>query len=233
MRPYCGWKDLQIGCMDSKRAGTAQTFLFADLAGYTALTEAHGDELAADTAAVFRATARDLLADADGEEVKGLGDGLMIRVPHAGAAVRLGSRLVTETLAHGALGVRVGMHTGPALQRDGDWFGATVNIAARVAELARAGEVLLSGTTREAAEAELHGIVLDFRGRERLRHVAQPVELYAVRLQAVGLAVDPVCHMAVEPARAAAVREHAGAWLYFCSDECAVAFDQEPQRYLP
>ena len=46
-----------------------QTFAFADLAGYTALTEAHGDEQAADTAAEFFATIRALLADHDAEEV--------------------------------------------------------------------------------------------------------------------------------------------------------------------
>jgi class 3 adenylate cyclase len=48
--------------MNGEHDATAQTFLFADLAGYTALTDAHGDELAADTAAAFRATAHELLS---------------------------------------------------------------------------------------------------------------------------------------------------------------------------
>lgn len=219
--------------MNSEHDATAQTFLFADLAGYTALTDAHGDELAADTAAAFRATAHELLTGTDGEEVKALGDGLMLRLPNAGSAVRLGSRLVSDTAGHRALGVRVGMHTGPAIRREGDWFGSTVNIAARIAELAGAGEVLLSDATRAAAEVDLHGVVLDFRGSERLRHLAQPVELYSVRLdQDARLAIDPVCHMAVDPARAAAVRKHAGAERYFCSDACAQAFEADPLRYV-
>lgn len=90
----------------------AQTFVFADLAGYTALTEVHRDEFAADTAAEFRAAAHRLLAEASGEEVKAFGDGLMLRVPDATAAIRLGARLVAGNLRHRALGVRVGMHSG-------------------------------------------------------------------------------------------------------------------------
>jgi adenylate cyclase len=124
-----------------------QTFVFADLASYTAPTEVHGDEFAADTAAEFRAAAHRLLAEARGEEVKALGDGLMLRVPDATAAIRFGARLVARNLRHRALGVRVGMHSGPAVQRGSDWFGKTINVAARVAALAKAGEVLVTAAT--------------------------------------------------------------------------------------
>jgi YHS domain-containing protein len=75
--------------------------------------------------------------------------------------------------------------------------------------------------------------VLDSRGSEHLRHLAQPVELYSVRLdQDARLAIDPVCHMAVDPARVAAVRRHAGTERYFCSDACAQAFEADPLRYV-
>jgi adenylate cyclase len=211
---------------------TAQTFLFADLAGYTALTEAHGDELAADTAAEFCAAARELVRGAGGEEVKALGDGLMLRMPDAARAVRFGAALVTDTVGHRSLGVRVGMHTGAAVQRGADWFGSTVNIAARVAALAGAGEVLLTHATRDAAEAGLRGVVLDARGIERLRHVGEPIELWAVRLEDPRLLVDPVCHMALDPARAEASRQHDGVEHRFCSQECAEAFERDPGRYV-
>jgi adenylate cyclase len=219
--------------MDSERGATPHTFVFADLAGYTALTEAHGDETAADTAAAFRAAAADLLVETGGEEVKALGDGLMLRIPDAASAIRLGSRLVRDTVGHRSLGVRVGMHTGSAVRRGDDWFGAAVNVAARVSELARAGEVLISRTTRDAAQADLAGVVLDARGTERLRHVAQPVDLYAVRLEDPRLVIDPVCHMAVDPDQAAAVREERGVRYHFCSLDCAQAFENEPRRYVP
>ncbi len=91
------------------------TFLFADLAGFTALTEVHGDAEAADLAAGFFDDARALLAQHGAEEVKTLGDALMIRCDEARDAIALGVRIVREVGArHGFPSVRVGLHTGPA-----------------------------------------------------------------------------------------------------------------------
>jgi len=78
-----------------------QTFLFADLAGFTALTEAHGDEQAADLVAGFCRTVRGLLPTYNGEEVKEIGDAVMIRVPKAADAVRLGPYRVSRGRARG------------------------------------------------------------------------------------------------------------------------------------
>ena len=114
---------------------SVQTFVFADLAGYSALTEAHGDEEAADAAADFFDTVRSLLPEHDAEEVKVIGDAVLLRVPDAAKAAGLGERIVFDHgMRHRALGVRVGMHTGTAIRRGGDWFGSAVNIASRVAE---------------------------------------------------------------------------------------------------
>ena len=62
------------------------TFLFADLAGFTALTEAHGDEEAADLVGDFCEQVGEMLGDYDAEKIKALGDALMLRVPVAGQA---------------------------------------------------------------------------------------------------------------------------------------------------
>jgi adenylate cyclase len=111
----------------------AQTFLFADLSGFTALTETHGDEQAADPVDGFCAAVRGLLAEYRARDVKVIGDALRIQAVDAAAAIRLGRCIVHEVGAqHGFPLVRVGMHTGPAVERRGDWFGATVNLAARV-----------------------------------------------------------------------------------------------------
>ena len=115
---------MSLATRDSPQASGDQTFVFADLAGYSALTEAHGDEHAADVVAGFCAVVRALLGAYDAHEIKALGDALLIRVPDAGNAIRLAARVVTEAAGHGALGVRVGMHTGTAVLRDGDWYGA-------------------------------------------------------------------------------------------------------------
>src|SRR5207245_236353 len=132
---------------------------------FTALTEAHGDRQAADVAAEFSTAVRRWLSSHVAEEVKTIGDALMIRGGDPAAAIRLGLRIVEDVgRQHGFPTVRVGMNTGQALERDGDWFGSTVNIAARVSGVASGGEVLLTETTKVAA-AELGGVDLRERGR--------------------------------------------------------------------
>src|SRR5438132_13661274 len=72
--------------------------------------------------------------------------------------------------------VRVGMHTGAAVERAGDWFGAAVNLAARVSAAAGGSEVLLTAATRHAA-GTLPGVELHARGRRSFKNVAEQVEI--------------------------------------------------------
>ncbi len=198
------------------------TFVFADLAGYTALTEAHGDEEAADAAADFCGFVRTLLGGHGAEEVKTIGDAMLIRVPDASQAAGLAERIVCEHgTKHRALAVRVGMHTGPAVQRGGDWFGAAVNLASRVADVAGAGEVICTDATREEIGP---AVPLRDRGPATFKNVSEPVCLYEFVLAgraSPALPVDPVCHMAVDPEHAAERRTHDGVTHYFCSERCA------------
>jgi class 3 adenylate cyclase len=153
---------------------TDHTFVFADLAGYTALTEAHGDGDAAQVAA------------------------------------------------------------GSAACRGGDYFGAAVNLAARVAGVARAGEIVCtepvaSVATRDGlASARPMGVV-------RLKNVACPVALFELSSggpRAPLAHIDPVCRMQVGVADAAATVAIEGTSVYVCSDACAAAFRAAPEQYL-
>jgi adenylate cyclase len=211
------------------------TFIFADMSGFTALTEVHGDEAAADLAAEFSAEAASHLHDHGAEEVKTIGDALMIRCRDAAGAIKLGLELVHEVGGqHYFPTVRVGMDTGPATERGGDWFGATVNIAARVAGVARGGEVLLTDATRLAA-GQPSGFALRPRGREQLRNVGEPVFLFRAigraAASAGALPIDPVCRMAVDPERATGSLQHRGTEYFFCSLGCAARFAAEPERF--
>src|SRR5215217_8399776 len=180
----------------------AATFAFADIAGFTALTEAHGDEAAFALVAAFTKAVRAELDSMDGEHVKTIGDALMLRIPEPGNAIVLGLRIANDLmLDHGAPAVRVGLHHGPAVENEGDYFGATVNLAARVSALASGGEVLVTGSTA-ALIPELDGVFYESRGRQALKNVAEPVEIFAA-LRMGGtegpLPVDPVCRMVVDP----------------------------------
>jgi adenylate cyclase len=213
------------------------TFVFTDLAGYTALTEAHGDEHAADVAEAFCVRVRGLLGEYGAQEVKTVGDALLVRVPDAGQAIRLSARLVGDAGAEDrALGVRVGMHTGTAVQRGDDWFGAAVNVASRVADMARSGEMLMSRATRESADGAALPGQLRSRGRRPLKNVREPVELFAL----VGETeeerreqhpIDPVCRVAVDPILAPDHHVHRGVEYHFCSKACAQAFRAAPGNY--
>jgi class 3 adenylate cyclase/YHS domain-containing protein len=211
----------------------AATFAFADIAGFTALTEAHGDLEAADLVASFCDSVRAALPPGSGAVVKTIGDAVMLRIPDPAQAIRLGVRIVDGALGDNAPAVRVGLHHGPAIERDGDYYGAAVNVAARVSALAKGGEVLVTGETA-ALVPELEDVYFESRGRHELRNVRDPIELFA----AVPLGgrsgeyvIDPVCSMVVDPERAVGRLVHEGKAYFFCTLSCAAAFARDPGRF--
>ena len=220
--------------MSSADRQAPSTFVFADLAGWTALTEAHGDVEALRIVTEFADRVGGLLHDHRAEQIKTIGDAVMIRVADPSDAVELGLDIAERLSAAGSPPVRVGMHSGPALPRDGDWFGATVNLASRVAAAARPGEVLLTESTRQVVR-QPNGFELRPGGERELRHIADPVRVYRAvdpRRPDVVLEIDPVCRMAVDPVRAPLTRHRMGVTYYFCSPECAAAFAVRPRRYV-
>jgi len=213
---------------------TEAAFLFADIAGFTALTEAHGDEHAVRLVDEFASAVQVELPPLDGEYVKSVGDALMLRVPDPGDAVRLALWITRNAMGgHQAPSVRVGCNYGSAVERGGDYFGATINVAARVSALAGGGEVLVTGRTASLAP-NLEGVLYESRGRHVLRNVAEPIEIFAVvRVDENPdhLPVDPVCQMAVDPEHAVGRLLVGDKAHYFCSLTCAAAFAQHPERY--
>src|SRR5262245_44879077 len=158
----------------------------------------------------------------------------MLRVPDPGDAILLGSWITRSAMCgHEAPSVRVGCNYGSAVERGGDYFGSTVNVAARVSALAAGGEVLVTGTTAALAP-DLEGVLYESRGRQALRNVSEPVEIFAVfplEQHAEQLAIDPVCQMAVDPHRAVGRLIHDETAYFFCSLSCAAAFAGQPERY--
>ena len=151
------------------------TFLFADLVGFTALSIERGDEHAAEVATRFQRTVRELAGRHGATVVKSLGDGAMVRAGDACDAVHLGLELANGL--DGLPPVRVGVNTGPAVERDGDFFGSTVNLAARLSQAARGGEVLLTDATRTAARRRRPRF--EQRGARTFRNTRDPVVVYA------------------------------------------------------
>jgi adenylate cyclase len=126
---------------------------FLDITGYTRLTEERGDEAAADLAAQLAHLVRRSALEHGGTPVKWLGDGVMFHFREPGDAVLAALEMAEVVVNHDLPPAHVGIHAGPVVFQEGDYFGRTVNNAARIAEYARPGEVLVSQEVVDAADA--------------------------------------------------------------------------------
>jgi class 3 adenylate cyclase/YHS domain-containing protein len=208
-----------------------RTLLIADLAGYTALTETHGALHASEVVLQF-----DRMAEASLEPGVAIVDRVGDQVLCAGAETYavLGTALRLFRAVEqkpGFLALQAGVHRGPVIERDGRLFGAALNMTARLAARARAGQILC--TAQVAAEASRHpGMQADFLGEQRFKNVSVPVMVYDLRrASGAPTSIDPVCQMRVDCGRAPASVSYQGEAYCFCSHECASAFRAAPERY--
>lgn len=156
--------------------------LFTDLVGFTAFTDAHGDRAAVDV--LDRQS--DLVAEAlhgRGRIVKEIGDGLMVwfdDVPTGLDAARsiLAGISAARDAAAFPLAVRMGMHVGEVMERGDDFVGQTVNIAARVADLAGPGELVVTDDVVRALGTAEPVDVFRPVGPTRVKGVGAPIWLH-------------------------------------------------------
>jgi adenylate cyclase len=148
---------------------------FLDLTGYTHLTEQQGDATAAALAETLAVLVARSAREHGGVPVKWLGDGVMIHFREPAGAVRSALGLVAQLPEAGLPPAHVGVAAGPVVIQGGDYFGRTVNLAARIAAHATAGQVLVSRRVAESAAPE--GVRFQELGELRLRGFARPVPL--------------------------------------------------------
>jgi class 3 adenylate cyclase len=149
------------------------TFMFADLCGYTEYTVRYGDERSAELAVGFHRLVAAIAAEESGELVKASGDGAMLRIDDCRRAITVAVRIKASCALLGYPLVRIGIDTGPAVSRSGDWYGTTVNTAARLADAAAPGEMLMTERARMALGVDergpAEGVETVRRGRRRLK----------------------------------------------------------------
>ena len=149
---------------------------FLDVTGYTALTEDRGDEAAATLAAGLATIVREAADAGGGQAVKWLGDGVMFHFANPGAAVLSALDLVERTERAMSVPTRVGIDAGSVIVQEGDYFGRTVNIAARIADYAGPHEVLVSEETKQSAGTA--DVAFELVGDVFLKGVSAPVTLH-------------------------------------------------------
>ncbi len=153
---------------------------FLDLSGYTRLTEERGDHAAAETAATLGGLVQQSAGDHGGRMVKWLGDGVMLYFDEPGRAVLSAIDLAERVPAAGLPQTHAGIDAGPVIMQDGDYFGRTVNTAARIAAHAGPGEVLVSERAERSVEEPR--VRFDDAGLVELKGLAQPIRLYRARV---------------------------------------------------
>lgn len=207
-----------------------RTFTFLDLGGFTTMTVAHGDVEAADVAERFTNLAVTALGSQDAL-VKSIGDAVMVASPNPTAALRFVARICERADQEPAFPVlRGGLHHGPAVRRGDDWFGTTVNTAARIAAQAAGEQVLASQPVAQVA----HDMGLPSRplGATRLRGLPDELELFeVVPCPPAARVKDPVCLMALDPSTAVTQVVHGTHHHWFCSWRCANAYTADPATF--
>jgi adenylate cyclase len=150
--------------------------VFADLSGYTRLTEEAGDEVAAEVSLTLAQLVSEIAARHRGEVVKMLGDGVHFHFGDPGDAVRASLEIVESVRPRGLPPAHIGVNAGPMIYDEGDYFGRTVNIASRIASQAKADQVFVGEDAWRVVKPD--GFRLVEAGRFELKGISQPVMIY-------------------------------------------------------
>jgi class 3 adenylate cyclase len=152
---------------------------FLDVSGYTQLTTERGDEAAVALVDRLSRIVQPIAVRHGGRSVKWLGDGVMFHFRDPGGCVIAAIEMVEAIDASAMPPAHVGIAVGPVIVQEADYYGQTVNLASRIGDYARPGEVLVS----ESAVAAARGSGCTFQpiGAVALKGVATPVELFSAR----------------------------------------------------
>ncbi len=207
------------------------TILFVDLVNFTALTDVHGDLAGADAASALVGIVVSHLDD-ETRLVKTLGDGVLLTTATPQRAMQTAAAIVEglHDLDDG-FDARVGAHLGPVVERDGDVFGSTVNLASRISSLAAPGRIVATRPVAESvADLDLAATPL---GQQRVRGFVDPVELFEIDLceHDGHWTTDPVCGMRLPIDKLIASRDRTTGVVGFCSLRCAEIFDHAPEQF--
>ncbi|HYI79072.1 MAG TPA: YHS domain-containing protein [Chryseolinea sp.] len=206
--------------------------LMADLTGYTAMTDAHGGESAARIVGKYMSIVGEALYGT-ARLMQRVGDQVVITAENASDLFTTATRV--NTLTHEEqhfLNIHAGLHYGAIYVEDGNLFGSTINVAARIMNLASRGQILCSSAflsqLPRAAQPLFRSI-----GIQKLKNVLTDIELFEMESSTFSNnEIDPVCHMHIATATTRFEIPYKGNTYYFCSQRCLTLFQNEPDQFV-
>jgi adenylate cyclase len=204
--------------------------MMADLTGYTAMTEAHGGVSAAQIVSKYMNLV-DRALSGTAKVVQRIGDQVVIIADHADDLLPTALQLNKITSdEHHFLSIHGGLHYGSVFMQGINLFGSTINIAARIMNIAQRGEILAS----QSFIARLSGnIPAKSIGMHRLKNVSGEFELFLLSDPASKpLHVDPVCHMQIDAFKSNLSLTFRNVAYHFCSTQCRDRFEATPENFV-
>lgn len=210
-------------------------FVFVDLSSFTPLIVAMGDLAAARVLQRFSTLVREAVSHWEGRIVKQIGDAFMLVFPDARSAIACALEIERRAGEEEQFpAVRGGVHWGPALYREGDYVGSSVNTASRLAAEAERHQVLVTEAARNESDG-LEDVEFVSLGKRQLKGLVEHVELFEARhldLARPEKMIDPVCGMELGRDEVTARLSLGGRERAFCSEECLRRFMAAPDQYL-
>ena len=208
------------------------SFLIADLAGYTSLTETHGNVSAVNLVTRYiEIVQKSLKGDSFLQER--VGDEVLIISNNVynllDTAIDLVHNIEQEPQF---LSVHIGIHTGNVIKQDGNYFGSALNICSRISAYSRGGQILCSAdVVKEMSDISSYQFIKV--GDIRFKNVPEPVIIYELVLDfpKSNIEVDPVCKMQIDILNSSAKLPYNDKTHHFCSFKCLEIFIKNPSYF--
>jgi class 3 adenylate cyclase len=208
-------------------------YFIADLTGYTALIEAHGDFSATKIISRYNEIVNGILTK-DVKFYQQVGDEIFMisSDPHTLLDYSIKLRNEIEKESHFP-SIHAGLHYGTVIKQNEKIFGSAINLTSRIASFAQGGQLLSSRSFKDSV-TELK-VSFQSMGEIMFKNIIEPVEIFEIKTSVNSeeiLYTDPVCQMHISATSAPAKLPFKNNTIYFCSFECAKKFMIHPELYL-
>jgi adenylate cyclase len=206
--------------------------MIADLSGYTALTQIHGNYTSAEIFSKYSTLIKSAL-EPDCKLLEQVGDNVLIFSENVENLIKTSQNLILlSTQEENFLLVHIGIDYGEILMDDNEIFGSVINIASRISNLASGGQILCTERIRERI-SDRDDLFRKF-GSHQFKNLTGKLEVFEILIPSSipDKKLDPVCRMLIDISNPSAVFNYNGEEYYFCSEQCKRIFTETPESYI-